>query len=268
MKTMQFVKMDGAGNDFVVAAELPGNTVLHTPDAVRAVCDRRRGIGADGMLILRPVSLGELNMSYYNSDGSPADLCGNGLRCCMEFAALAGLAGDHAVFHTGAGRLEAWRIAPEQIRIQMPSAEPFRELTVCGYPLFLTSTGVPHAVVPLMKRGFEELDAVRTGRSIRLAEELEPTGANVDFIEVLDPDTARVRTYERGVEDETLACGTGAAAVGAFLWRKYGGDRKKRIICVGGDVLSNELTVNGNILKEIHLSGPARAVFSGNWNWK
>ena len=260
--------MDGAGNDFVVAAELPGNTVLHTPDAVRAVCDRRRGIGADGMLILRPVSLGELNMSYYNSDGSPADLCGNGLRCCMEFAALAGLAGDHAVFHTGAGRLEAWRIAPEQIRIQMPSAELFRELTVCGYPLFLTSTGVPHAVVPLMKRGFEELDAVRTGRSIRLAEELEPTGANVDFIEVLDPDTARVRTYERGVEDETLACGTGAAAVGAFLWRKYGGDRKKRIICVGGDVLSIELTVNGNILKEIHLSGPARAVFSGNWNWK
>ena len=186
----------------------------------------------------------------------------------MEFAALAGLAGDHAVFHTGAGRLEAWRIAPEQIRIQMPSAEPFRELTVCGYPLFLTSTGVPHAVVPLMKRGFEELDAVRTGRSIRLAEELEPAGANVDFIEVLDPDTARVRTYERGVEDETLACGTGAAAVGAFLWRKHGGDRKKRIICVGGDVLSIELTVNGNILKEIHLSGPARAVFSGNWNWK
>lgn len=267
MKTMQFIKMDGAGNDFVVAAELPGNTVLHTPDAVRAVCDRRRGIGADGMLILRPVSHGELDMIYYNSDGSPAELCGNGLRCCMEFAALSGLAEDHAVFHTGAGALEAWRTAPEQIRIQMPFAEPFRELTVCGHPVFLTSTGVPHAVVPLI-RDLETFDVVRTGRAIRFAEELKPAGANVDFVEVVDPDSARVRTYERGVEDETLACGTGAAAVGVFLWRKHGGDRKKRIICAGGDVLSIELTVNGNILKGIHLSGPARAVFSGNWNWK
>lgn len=268
MKTMQFTKMDGAGNDFVVAADIPGNAVPHSPEAVRAVCDRRRGIGADGMLILRPVAPGELNMAYYNSDGSSADMCGNGLRCCMEFASVSGFAEDHAVFHTGAGALEAWRPAPELIRIQMPLAEPFRELTVCGYPVFLTSTGVPHAVVPLTKQGFEELDFDMVGRAIRFAEELAPSGANVDFIELLDPDTVRIRTYERGVEGETLACGTGVAAAGAYAYLKHGGAVKKRIICAGGDVLTIELTANGNILKEIYLSGPARTVFTGTWNWK
>ncbi len=267
MKSMEFVKMDGAGNDFVVAAEVPGNTVYHSPEAVRALCDRRRGIGADGVLILKPLSPGELSMAYYNSDGSSADLCGNGLRCAMEFAAISGFAENHALFHTGAGRLEAWRIAPEQIRIQMPLPEPFRELTVCGYPVFLTTCGVPHAVVPLTERGFEELDFESVGRSIRFSEEVGPAGANVDFILPLNPDTLRMRTYERGVEGETLACGTGAASAGAYACLKLDGGTKKRIICAGGDVLTIELTVNGNILKEICLSGPARAAFTGVWNW-
>ncbi len=268
MKTMQFAKMDGAGNDFVIAADVPGNTVLHTPEAVRAVCDRRRGIGADGLLILRPIAPGELDMKYYNSDGSPADMCGNGLRCCMEFAAVFGFANEHAVFHTGAGLLEAWRHAPEQIRIQMPFSEQFKELDVCGYPVFFIATGVPHAVLPLTKRGFEELDFAAVGRTVRFSEKLGPSGANVDFVELVNPDTIRMRTYERGVEGETLACGTGAAAVGAYAFLKHGGSAKKSIICAGGDVLTIELTANGNILKEIYLSGPARIAFTGSWNWK
>lgn len=267
MNVMRFTKMDGAGNDFVVAADIPGNTVPHTPEMIRAVCDRRRGIGADGLLVLKPLAPGEVEMIYYNSDASRA-MCGNGLRCSMEFAALNGFADSHAVFHTDAGRLEAWRLEPEQIRIQMPAAAPFRELTVCGYPVYLTSTGVPHAVVPLTPEEFCNLDIGSAGRAIRFAGELAPEGANVDFILSDGADAAQVRTYERGVEAETLACGTGAAAVGAFLLWKHGGNEKKRIFCAGGDVLTIELTANGNILKEIFLSGPARAVFTGTWNWK
>ena len=267
MKSMEFAKMDGAGNDFVVVADVPENDVQHSPEAIRALCDRRRGIGADGVLILKPLSPGELKMAYYNSDGSSADLCGNGLRCAMEFAAESGFADDHAVFHTGAGRLEAWRIAPGLVRIQMPLTEPFRELTICGYPVFLTSCGVPHAIVPLTAQGFEELDVEEMGRSIRFAEELEPEGANVDFVLPVNADTLRIRTYERGVEAETLACGTGAASAGVYAWQKLGGGIKKRIICAGGDILTIELTVNGNILREICLSGPARTAFTGVWNW-
>ncbi len=268
MNIMRFTKMDGAGNDFVVTADVPGNTVPRTPEMIRAVCDRRRGIGADGVLVLKPLAPGEVKMTYFNSDGSRAEMCGNGLRCCMEFAALNGFADSHAVFHTDAGRLEAWRPEPELIRIQMPRATPFRELTVCGYPVYLTSTGVPHAVIPLTAEGFRDLDIDCAGRAIRFAAELAPEGANVDFILPDGADAARVRTYERGVEAETLACGTGAAAVGAFLLWKYDGNEKKRIFCAGGDVLTIELTANGNILKEMFLSGPARAIFTGTWSWK
>ena len=116
MNIMRFTKMDGAGNDFVVTADVPGNTVPRTPEMIRAVCDRRRGIGADGLLVLKPLAPGEVKMTYFNSDGSRAEMCGNGLRCCMEFAALNGFADSHAVFHTDAGRLEAWRPEPELIR--------------------------------------------------------------------------------------------------------------------------------------------------------
>ena len=182
MNIMRFTKMDGAGNDFVVTADVPGNTVPRTPEMIRAVCDRRRGIGADGVLVLKPLAPGEAKMTYFNSDGSRAEMCGNGLRCCMEFAALNGFADSHAVFHTDAGRLEAWRPEPELIRIQMPLATPFRELTVCGYPVYLTSTGVPHAVIPLTAEGFRDLDIDCAGRSIRFAAELAPEGANEDFI--------------------------------------------------------------------------------------
>ncbi len=269
MKSMTFLKMNGAGNDFVVAAECDGNTVPRSVPAIRSLCDRRRGIGADGFIILKPLAENKLKMEYFNADGSPAEMCGNGLRCAMEFASELGLvSGGHAVFLTGAGELEAWRLAPGRIRTAMPLAAPFRILTLCGYSCYLTSTGVPHVVVPLQKTELDEIEADVLGRTIRFAEELAPGGANVDFIEMPDADTIRIRTYERGVEAETLACGTGIAAAGAYAYLFRGAKQVRRVICAGGDVLTVEIHAEGDALNEIFLSGPAEIAFFGKMDLK
>ncbi len=269
MKSMAFLKMNGAGNDFVVAADCDGNTVPRSAEAIRGFCDRRRGIGADGVIILKPLGGTRLKMEYFNADGSSAEMCGNGLRCAMEFAAeLELVPGDHAVFLTGAGELEAWRLAPGLIRTAMPPAGPFRILTVCGYSCYLTSTGVPHAVVPLRKTELDEIEVDVLGRAIRFSDELAPEGANVDFIEMPDRDTIRIRTYERGVEAETLACGTGMAAAGAYAHRFLEPREKRRILSAGGDVLTVEIRGDGKNPGEIFLSGPAQTAFSGKMDLK
>lgn len=269
MKSMAFLKMNGAGNDFVVAADCDGNTVPRSAEAIRGFCDRRRGIGADGVIILKPLGGTRLKMEYFNADGSSAEMCGNGLRCAMEFAAeLELVPGDHAVFLTGAGELEAWRLAPGLIRTAMPPAAPFRILTVCGYSCYLTSTGVPHAVVPLRKTELDEIEVDVLGRAIRFSDELAPEGANVDFIEMPDRDTIRIRTYERGVEAETLACGTGMAAAGAYAHRFLEPREKRRILSAGGDVLTVEIRGDGKNPGEIFLSGPAQTAFSGKMDLK
>ncbi len=269
MKSMAFLKMNGAGNDFVVAADCDGNTVPRSAEAIRGFCDRRRGIGADGVIILKPLGGNRLKMEYFNADGSSAEMCGNGLRCAMEFAAeLELVPGDHAVFLTGAGELEAWRLAPGLIRTAMPPAAPFRILTVCGYSCYLTSTGVPHAVVPLRKTELDEIEVDVLGRAIRFSDELAPEGANVDFIEMPDRDTIRIRTYERGVEAETLACGTGMAAAGAYAHRFLEPREKRRILSAGGDVLTVEIRGDGKNPGEIFLSGPAQTAFSGKMDLK
>ena len=269
MKSMTFLKMNGAGNDFVVAAECDGNTVPHSAQAIRSFCDRRRGIGADGFIVLKPLTEIKLKMEYFNADGSPAEMCGNGLRCAMEFASELGLvSADRAVFQTGAGELEAWRLAPGRIRTGMPLATPFQTLTLCGYTCYLTSTGVPHVVVPLQKNELDEMEVDVLGRAIRFAEELAPGGANVDFMEMPDADTIRIRTYERGVEAETLACGTGIAAAGAYAYLFRGAKKSRRVICAGGDVLTVEINAEDGELKEIFLSGPAEIAFSGKMDLK
>lgn len=269
MKSMTFLKMDGAGNDFVIAADCEDNDVSRSPQTIRALCDRRRGIGADGLILLKPLAENKLKMDYFNSDGSPAGMCGNGLRCSMEFASILGLvSSDHAVFLTGAGELEAWRLSPGFIRTRMPLAAPFGKLTLCGYECYLTATGVPHAVVPLRKTELEEIEVDVLGRMIRFAEEIAPEGANVDFIEMPDEDTIRIRTYERGVEAETLACGTGMAAAGAYAYLFRSSKKSRKIICAGGDTLTVEINADGNTLKEIFLSGPATVSFSGKIDLK
>jgi len=258
--SFSFFKMHGAGNDFIMTSGFPFHL---TAAEIAALCDRRRGIGADGLIHLTKMEDGRIRFSYYNADGSPAEMCGNGLRCAMEYSALNGLAGKEADFVTDSGTLHAERLAPELIRIRMPDALPVREFVIGGRKCCFTAVGVPHAVVPLASRKeLEEIDVFGLGRSLRYAAEFAPAGANVDFI-AGEGKNLYIRTYERGVEDETLACGTGASAsavVHAFL---TGITEKKHLICRSGDVLTLELTDSGSILSGIYLTGPAKTAFRG-----
>lgn len=264
MSSMDFVKMEGAGNDFVVTSDpdLP-----ETPEWIAAVCNRRRGIGADGLIVLSRTGEDRFRMRYYNSDGSRAGMCGNGLRCCMEYTARRGLSGDHALFDTDSGELEAWRIAPELVRIRLAPPKPFRQIRIGDFACFVTSTGVPHAVIPVRNGELDRADLIKIGREIRFSKELAPEGANVDLIEFEEQNVLRIRTYERGVEDETLACGTGMAAAAAYAFLFRGSGAEVKLKTAGGDILSAKLDGDMHGVKGIFLSGPAKCVFSGTYEY-
>ena len=261
MKSFVFDKMHGAGNDFVVT---------HDPscpldkESVARICDRKFGIGSDGLIFLSRESAG-LRFQFWNPDGEKAEMCGNGLRCAMEYACRHALTEtNQAVFITDSGVLSAVRLYPGTIRIRMPEAsEPVRKI-VKGYDCTFTRVGVPHAVVEV--DDLDNFDVKKIGNRLRYAEEFAPEGTNVDFIEIIDSDHLKIRTYERGVEDETLACGTGVTASAVFLMKNMEGSKKKCIFCTSGDEINVEFPENGNILKEIYLTGPAVTVFSGSYN--
>ena len=261
MKSFFFDKMHGAGNDFVVT---------HDPacpldkKSVALICDRKFGIGSDGLIVLSGEGK-QIRFQFWNPDGEKAEMCGNGLRCAMEYASSHGLTETNmTVFLTDSGDLSAERLSPGVIRIRMPeTTEPVRK-TVCGYDCFFLKVGVPHAVVEV--DDLEKLDVKMVGGLLRYADEFSPSGTNVDFVEVVDSDRLKIRTYERGVEDETLACGTGVTASAVFLMKNRAGEKKKCIFCASGDEITVEFPENGNILKEIYLTGPAVTVFSGSYN--
>ncbi len=259
--TFEFTKMNGAGNDFIFCSGRCGADL--TSGEIALLCDRKRGIGADGLIRIDKLPEDRLQMKYFNSDGSPADMCGNGLRCAMEYAAREGMAGTRAVFQTGAGILRAERLKPEWIRIEMPHPEAFQVFRIGEFTCSRTRVGVPHVIVPVS--ALEGMDVAETGRRLRYAAEFAPEGANIDFVEAESPDRLSIRTYERGVEAETLACGTGITAAAAWLEHTYGGEKIKQIKTRGNDLLTVEFGKECNILKEVFLTGPAEAVFHGVW---
>ncbi|MBO5958596.1 MAG: diaminopimelate epimerase, partial [Lentisphaeria bacterium] len=222
-----FTKMHGAGNDFVVIL-CPDETSPEAafrdqpaPARIARVCDRRTGIGADGLFFLTPLVPGRFKMDFYNNDGSRASMCGNGLRC-------AGLcAGRYAhwadlIFETDSGVLTANVLADDgvsgRVRITIIQNDAFRSCgELNGYPVYYGVAGVPHAIA--IVPDVDAVDVPHEGRALRYHEAFAPGGANVDFVEA-EPRADglhRIRTYERGVEGETPACGTGISSSGIVL---------------------------------------------------
>ncbi len=261
---LEFSKMHGAGNDFVVA----DNALGHWPSSVpfiRAVCDRRKGVGADGLILIGRSASSGLTMSYYNADGSQASLCGNGLRCAAEFARAKGLSSSpDLVFETASGRLSTRIVSPGVARIQMPVSAPFKEVRIDPeFQVFKGSVGVPHAVIPVPL--VDRVDVKAQGRRFRFHPAFAPDGANVDFVQIPRSfdSPVRIRTYERGVEGETLACGTGATSVAICMRLFFSAPENLDILCAGGDLLRIELICKDNIVADAHLTGPASTSFSG-----
>jgi diaminopimelate epimerase len=254
---LKFWKLSGAGNDFVLLAGLPRGA--RGPALARRLCDRRFGAGADGLLSVARRG-GRVRLDYWNADGSVA-FCGNGTRCGALWAASRGLvSGKNFALSTIRGTLDVRRTAPGRAEVGMPEPRGFRfslSLTAAGrdWTVHFVDTGAPHAVV--FTPDVEKIDVKSAGRALRFHKAFGRAGANVDFVSRRG-ETLVLRTYERGVEDETLACGTGivaAAAVARALGKA--GDRVK-VRVRGGDTLS--VSFDG---PSARLEGPGVVVYTG-----
>src|SRR6266404_8256142 len=211
---LRFTKMNGAGNDFILFDNRSGGIDLHRHQ-IAQLCDRHRGIGADGILLLEKAqNRADFRMRYFNADGGEAEMCGNGARCFARFANKAAGANGKISFETPAGVISA-ELAGDLVILQMTEPTDLRlsvplQIGAEQKIVHFINSGVPHVVVPVAQVG--DVDVSREGSALRHNEMFSPKGANVNFTEKRGADKIAVRTYERGVEDETLACGTGVVA--------------------------------------------------------
>jgi diaminopimelate epimerase len=265
--TIQFTKMHGAGNDFVVIDNLDGSLDL-TTEQIAFLCNRRFGVGADGLLLLEkgPTEDLDAQMVYYNADGSRAEMCGNGARCFTSFALAHQLGLDGRLkFRTDAGDMEG--IAENGIiTVQMTPAVDTKlslRINLDSGPatVHYTDTGVPHVVK--FVEDIESVDIKPEGSELRFHKAFQRRGANVNFAQV-DGNRVLVRTYERGVEDETLACGTGVTAVAILAHLVHQIEKPVSLRVAGGDTLEVDFNIDGETIDQVTLTGPAMAVYSGS----
>ena len=265
--TLQFTKMNGAGNDFVMLDNRDLKLAL-TKEQIEKLCDRHRGIGADGLLCVEPATEGgDFKMRYYNADGGEAEMCGNGARCFGRFVNLLHEGRLSKIrFETLAGMISA-EFEGDQVRINMSAPHSLKlgqDLPVCDQTLTVHSvnTGVPHAVVYV-----DDLDKVPVrewGAALRYHEAFKPKGTNANFAKVLAPGSIAIRTYERGVEDETLACGTGMVASALIHHELTGANSPVSVLVKGGDTLRVGFTESApHEYTDVTLLGPADVVFTG-----
>ncbi len=267
MKETRFTKMHGAGNDFILVNDAEGSFPLHDHIRVAALAARRLGVGSEGVIILQKSAVADFRMVFFNPDGTEADLCGNGTRCAAAFAKAEGMVGKSSMtIETAAGLVDAEVLEGGLVRIWMPEprdrryslSEPVDGREVKGDSI---TVGVPHFVVESASPVSEDVE--RTGRALRLAPGFAPDGTNVDFVQFRAPDRAFMRTYERGVEAETGACGTGAAAVAVVAVETRGFSFPVAVRTAGGFNLTVDGYWHDGRATGITLTGPAKKVFSG-----
>ncbi len=264
---LHFSKMNGAGNDFVVMDNRDENFRFSREEIAR-LCHRQFGIGADGLLLVEPAqNSGDFRMRYYNSDGGEAEMCGNGARCFARFVdRLRGDSRRPLSFETMAGIISATFPGGEEVCVNLsdPSGMALGEtLTVLGFPLTVHSinTGVPHAVV--IVNDLSTIDIANLGAAIRRHERFAPAGTNVNFMEVRGPSEIAVRTFERGVEGETLACGTGVVANAIVHHELAGSPAPVSVTVHSGDILQVSFKKSAGSYTGVTLTGPAAFVFEG-----
>lgn len=264
-----FEKMNGTGNDFVIIDNRSlGIPIAEQSDLARKICRRMFSIGADGLIFIEESTIAEFAWNFYNADGSVAEMCGNGSRCVARFAYRHGIVGKKMKFATLAGIIEA-EIGEDEavVRVRMTAPHDFRlglslsvgdQKRAVGY----VDTGVPHAVI------FVDNDDVPVntwGPVVRFHQLFEPKGANANFVRILPDGRLKVRTYERGVEAETMACGTGCVASALFAAVQKGMESPIEVITSGGEILTIHFDLfDGPMADNVFLEGPTRLVCTGN----
>lgn len=263
---LAFTKMNGAGNDFILFDNRAGPLALEPAHIVR-LCDRHRGIGADGLIALIPCTSGRADWAwqFFNSDGSAGEMCGNGARCFARFVQKTLGLKQNFTFETGAGVITA-AFAGERVTVNLTQPKDLRldqtvALSTGAATIHSVNTGVPHAVlyVPDADRAMVQT----LGPEIRRHPHFGPRGTNVNFVQILGPNEIRVRTFERGVEGETLACGTGVTAAALVSARVHHFTSPVEVRVQGGETLGVSFRDLGTGFDEVRLSGPAEFVFEG-----
>lgn len=253
---VNFSKYHGTGNDFILINGFHQELPELTPPLVAHWCHRHFGVGADGLIVLKPGSFqSDFHMDYYNADGNPGSMCGNGGRCAARFAADEGIVSHSDMRFSAFDGMHQARLGDQGlVELKMAPAGQIRSLSNTDW---FTDTGSPHVV-----RLVSDPDSVPVfteGRKIRYSPEFAPGGTNVNFVAFRDREI-RVRTYERGVENETLSCGTGVVASALVVGRILGRNGSFRIQTPGGNL---EVVISPDA-KDISLTGPALKVFSGS----
>ena len=255
---IKFDKYQGAGNDFII---LDNRNSLYSHlnfEEIKRICNRNIGIGSDGLILFESSSESDFEMKYFNSDGNLSSLCGNGGRCIVAYAHKLGLIGVNTKFKAIDGYHKAQVISNNQVRLKM---NDISNISYFDKGIVLDS-GSPHYLE--LNDDISNINVKKEGRRIRKSEAFRPDGINVNFIQKKNNKKFLIRTYERGVEDETLACGTGAvaAAVGMHYIGKTEGETKIELHALGG-LLLVDFSYSNKIYENIHLQGPTNYVFSG-----
>jgi diaminopimelate epimerase len=260
---LEFSKMSASGNDFVMIDNRDGKVYDRFPDLldfVSKICRFHHSVGADGVILIENSTQHDFRWRFFNADGSEAEMCGNGGRCAARFAYMNGIAGDKMSFETIAGVIKA-EVYGQKVKLQLTKPADLK----LDYPLNLddkqffassVNTGVPHAV--LLVVDVRQVAVDQLGRMIRYHSAFGKAGTNVNFVQVLDKNNVKIRTYERGVEGETYACGTGAVASGVILTEKSLVTSPVNIHTKGGEIL--KIYIND----EVYLEGDAKFIYKGH----
>lgn len=255
---IHFFKYQGTGNDFIILDNRKKDFVPNEQHIAR-LCNRRFGIGADGLMLLETDMQSDFAMRYYNADGKESTMCGNGGRCLVAFARKLGVIKDYARFKAIDGIHEALVDSPSYVRLKMQDVSGMEGNEREGF----LNTGSPHFVKWV--ENVHNINVVEEGRKIRYHERFQPNGTNVNFLEQVDENTIFVRTYERGVENETLSCGTGVTASAIFAGMKNKNDKVTYTIqTLGGKLTVRYQKSGNNKWTDIWLEGPAEFVFEGD----
>ena len=270
---MKFWKMNGAGNDFVIINNMDGAISADQYGIIaKTLCERHMSIGADGMMFVeKPHGEADYRMAFYNSDGSMGEMCGNGARCICRYGYEMGLAGEVQTVETTAGVVVGHRIDQRLYRIRLNGPTVLKvnypveldgTMRECAY-VELGNPGIPHAVVPIQGLAdFPERLLFDLGRKLRYHEAF-PKGANVNFYEITGEDEVFERTYERGVEDFTYACGTGTGSLVTVLTMKgLVSGKNVRVKMTGGELII-DIDREGDVIHNLYLTGPTNMVCSG-----
>ena len=265
-KAIEFYKMSGSGNDFIIIdnRDLSLN-VGDLPTFARLVCQRKISVGADGLLLIEPSKTVDFKWQFFNSDGSRGEMCGNGSRCIARYAYLKGIAPAKMSFETIAGIISA-EVKNDMVKVKLTdpsSVQAIGKLIFddCQFILDSVDTGVPHAVT--FVDNLEKCTVFEWGRKIRRHDYFQPKGTNANFATVLDRHQIQVRTYERGVEDETLACGTGAVASVLAAASRGLVETPVDVIVQSGETLRIYYTKKDGRFGEIYLEGTVKIVYHG-----